>query len=182
MFSPSPVAGGPPLLTTPSPVALAPRLPHVVTPRLVVEYVGFSNAGERREYRLQVREGPVMHHYTVNIPLAAFARRLARLQDGPDICYMKMQQEMLACGLEFPATLTVSDEELGRLPGRPRARPARPREDTRRDDGAGDDRQLVHAGASTLRGAPAGRRLSRRAPAPARRWRSRRGCGASSRR
>jgi hypothetical protein len=106
--SPSP----PPMANPPPPHAAAPGLPRVAKVHVALEYIGFCTADDRREYQLQIRTAGVTHHYTVAIPHAAFGDGRARLQDGPDICYLRMQREMLTAGLEGPTELTISDDEL----------------------------------------------------------------------
>jgi hypothetical protein len=102
----------------PSPEASAtpPRLAAESAPsrvsKSVLQYLGFSTGSVCREYRLQVRLGEDTHVFVVSIPHAAFAQGRARLQDGPDICYLRMQRQLLACGIEGPTDVTISDQEL----------------------------------------------------------------------
>jgi hypothetical protein len=110
MRGPSPDDGS---VSIPSPAAvLAPRPARIVRPQLALQYMGFKNDGPCREYRLMVREGENVREYTVSIPQTAFSDGRARLQDGPDICYLRMQREMLANGLTGPTHLTITDEDL----------------------------------------------------------------------
>jgi hypothetical protein len=86
----------------------------VVTIKTTVEYVGFRNTLHRREYLLRAHSGPETRDFTVGIALAAFAAGRVRLQDGPEICYLKLQRE-IAAAVEGPAAegdYTVSDQEL----------------------------------------------------------------------
>ena len=78
-----------------------------------IQYLGFQTAGDRREYLLQSRCGPETHRYTVSISYAAFAAGQARLQDGPEISYLKMLREMDLRGYEpVEDHFTVTDAEL----------------------------------------------------------------------
>ena len=79
-----------------------------------VEYVDFTATEAVREYRLRVRQGADIHHVTVAIPNEAFLSGRVRYQDAPDICFLKIQQE-LAAGEEgaLPApALELTDQEL----------------------------------------------------------------------
>lgn len=79
-----------------------------------VEYVGFTTKGAHRVYTLRIRraaEEP--EDVTVLIATAAFLARRVRYQDGPEICFLKLQQALLAApdtkaGIE----LAVSDADL----------------------------------------------------------------------
>jgi hypothetical protein len=113
----APIAGEvsslPTVMPNPPPeVVVRPAVPRVMKPHIALEYLGFSSAGDRRQYRLQIREGGEIHPYTVSIANAAFSDGRAHLQDGPDICYLRMQREMLAFGLLGPTALDITDAEL----------------------------------------------------------------------
>jgi|SRR5215470_4905658 len=79
-----------------------------------VEYVGFRTGEDRREYLLRSHLGPEVQEYTVGIALAAFAAGRVRLQDGPEICYLKVLRELQSteAGAARTPYLTVSDAEL----------------------------------------------------------------------
>ena len=81
--------------------------------RPTVEYVGFQNTGDRREYRLRLRRGDDIREYTVGIELGAFTSGHVRYQDGPEIAFMKLNRELLVTG-EAPADadFTVTEAEL----------------------------------------------------------------------
>jgi len=82
--------------------------------KATVEYVGFRTSAKRREYVLRSHFGPEVHEYTVGIALAAFAAGRVRLQDGPEICYLKVLRELESApaapsgGDDF----TITDAEL----------------------------------------------------------------------
>jgi hypothetical protein len=63
-------------------------------PAINFEYRGFRNLEDRREYLLSVRTGPDSRDYTLWIAHESFAARQAQLQDGPDICYRKLQLQL----------------------------------------------------------------------------------------
>jgi len=79
-----------------------------------VEYQDFTAGETTREYRLRVRRGTASHQFTVAIPNEAFLSGRVRYQDGPDLCYLKIQREIVACdGDALPAAaLTLTDQEL----------------------------------------------------------------------
>jgi hypothetical protein len=79
-----------------------------------VEFQDFTVGETTREYRLRVRRGTEFHSFTVTIPNEAFVSGRVRYQDAPEICYLKIQREMAACGedgLPAPA-LVMTDQEL----------------------------------------------------------------------
>lgn len=82
--------------------------------KATVEYVGFRTGEDRREYVLRSHLGSEVHEYTVGIALAAFTAGRARLQDGPEICYLKLVRELesLEAGAARAPHLTVTDAEL----------------------------------------------------------------------
>lgn len=79
-----------------------------------VEYVGFSSNGPIREYRLLLRRvDDDSLTFTVVIPNEAFLAHRVRYQDGPEICFLKLQRDLLACTEGLPGErLTVTDAEL----------------------------------------------------------------------
>lgn len=103
-----------------------------ITPQ--VEYVGFKTEGTAREYALRVREvGGEPHEVTVAIPNEAFLSRRVRYQDAPEICFLKLQRELVTCGAGVrPASyLNVTDSDLedyrvARIPKPPQRRPKVP--------------------------------------------------------
>jgi hypothetical protein len=80
-----------------------------------VEYVGFNAVGAAREYTLLVRRAAGEDHleFTIVIPNEAFLSRRVRYQDAPEICFLKLQRELLACSDDLPkARLIVTDGDL----------------------------------------------------------------------
>jgi len=79
------------------------------------QYLGFSVNEKTREYRLLVsRLGEETCQFTVAIPNKAFLTNRVRYQDGPEICFLKLQRAIEARGGEsLPAAhMTVTDAEL----------------------------------------------------------------------
>jgi hypothetical protein len=98
-----------------------------------VEYVGFAVKDETREYTLRVRRPTGdSSDFTLAISNEAFLKGRVRYQDGPDLCFLKLQRELLAHegGLP-PSYLSVSDAELeayrtAHTPRPPQRRPKPP--------------------------------------------------------
>lgn len=98
-----------------------------------VEYVGFTVKEATREYTLRVRlaEGDP-HHFTLAIPNEAFISRRVRYQDAPDLCFLKLQRELLASAGNLPsAYLAITDADLeeyrvAHAPKPPQRRPKAP--------------------------------------------------------
>jgi len=129
------------------PVVLPPsKPPGPAAKHISLEYVGFHNTSSRREYTFRVRLGPEAREYTIWIPHAAFAARQALLQDGPDICFQKLQRQVAELGLDGVTDAAVTDSDLAsyreahapparRLAPRPVV-PSASQADGRRDDPA----------------------------------------------
>jgi hypothetical protein len=62
--------------------------------QLLLQYLGFEDTPARREYVLLAQLGHETRQYRVWIDHAAFAKRNALRQDGPDICYQKLRREL----------------------------------------------------------------------------------------
>jgi hypothetical protein len=91
---------------------------------LHVAYLGFTTARDAREYRLRAQDGAVFHDFVRAISLEAFAARRARYQDAPEICFLKLQDELAACESTLPeayASLTDSDLDAYRIAHAPKA-------------------------------------------------------------
>lgn len=98
-----------------------------------VEYVGFTTSGQAREYTLRVRHGagePV--EVTLSIESQAFLDNRVRYQDGPEICFLKLQKELTARDDgRVPSRLSVVDADLeeykaAHAPRPPRRHPPKP--------------------------------------------------------
>jgi hypothetical protein len=79
-----------------------------------VEYVGFAVRGSAREYALRVWQGDAgPHDFTMAIPTQAFLSQRLLYQDGPAICFLKLQRELVACAVGLPPShLGVTDSDL----------------------------------------------------------------------
>jgi hypothetical protein len=77
-----------------------------------LEYIGFRNAGDRREYILRARFGTDARDYTLWIAHAAFAARQALLQDGPDICFQKLWRELAVVESRSVTCVAVTEADL----------------------------------------------------------------------
>jgi hypothetical protein len=98
-----------------------------------VEYVGFKTSGVSREYALRVKPtAGEAHDFTLIIPNEAFVAHRVRYQDAPDLCFLKLQRELLACEGGFPAArLNVTEADLdeyrvAHAPRPPQRRPKAP--------------------------------------------------------
>jgi hypothetical protein len=92
------------------PGILSPRKVPVAT--TLVQYLGFQDTPGRREYTLRVQKGDDSKQYTVWIAQAAFAKRQALLQDGPDICYQKLLRELVSTEPPAADSIAVTDGDL----------------------------------------------------------------------
>ena len=97
-----------------------------------IRYLGFKDVDGCRQYTLQAQQGLETSRYTVSIELAAFSKKQALLQDGPDICYQKLR-ELSAVELHPGGDVEVTEEELAayrvthsRTPRRTFSSPAEP--------------------------------------------------------
>ncbi len=80
----------------------------------VIQYVGFRASASGRDYSFSVREpGAQPREYTLTIPNEAFVSHRARYQDAPDICSLRLHQELAAATID-PATthFGITDPEL----------------------------------------------------------------------
>ena len=103
-----------------------PRKPVLVRPPSI-RYLGFECTGAGRAYRLRVDGTGDPRLVTVTIPNAAFEARKARFQDAPELCFARLQRELLQNaelpdGLVLAITPTELDEyreaQLRRSPDR----------------------------------------------------------------
>lgn len=79
-----------------------------------VEYVGFTTRGVHRAYALRVRRTAAEpQDVTIVIPIAAFVGGRVRYQDAPEICFLKLQRELITLAGGTPAKeLNVTDADL----------------------------------------------------------------------
>jgi hypothetical protein len=99
-------------VTEPFDAEAAPAEAQPTPPKpITIRYLGFKDVDGRREYSLQAQRGLETSRYTVSIELAAFSKKQALLQDGPDICYQKLR-ELSALELHPGGEVEVTEEEL----------------------------------------------------------------------
>lgn len=96
-----------------------------------VEYLGFAAKPQAREYTLRVKRGDAFHDFTLAIPNEAFLSRRVRYQDAPELCFLKLQHELLVCtdgGLPSASlSITEADLDAYRTSHAPRAPQRRPK-------------------------------------------------------
>jgi hypothetical protein len=80
--------------------------------RVAIQYLGFQDVRNRREYTLCAQRGEQEGRYTLSIELAAFANRQALLQDGPDICYQKLLRELADSNVRGACAIAVTPSDL----------------------------------------------------------------------
>lgn len=85
-----------------------PAAPKPVT----IRYLGFHDVPGRREYVLDAQRGDQTGRYTLWIDLSVFSRRLALLQDGPEICYQKLVRELSDAEPEGRHGMAVTENDL----------------------------------------------------------------------
>lgn len=85
-------------------------------PAARLEYIGVTASATEREYTMRLRESAAEpRDFVIVISSEAFRSERVRFQDGPDICYQKMQRELLACegtGTWPGDRLLVTDAEI----------------------------------------------------------------------
>ena len=71
-----------------------------------IRYLGFECTSEGRAYRLRVDGVGEPRLFTVTIPTVAFESRKARFQDAPELCFARLQRELLS-NAELPDGLAL---------------------------------------------------------------------------
>jgi hypothetical protein len=71
-----------------------------------IRYMGFECTSEGRAYCLRVEGVGDARLFTVTIPNAAFESRKARFQDAPELCFARLQRELLS-NAELPGGLAL---------------------------------------------------------------------------
>jgi len=98
-------------IVTPLLAASIPPSPPAV-PFVRVEYLDFQNVGEHREFRLRVCRSDGWTELRLRIAIAAFNAAGVRLQDGPDICYQRVLQEIAAGETARRDVITIDAGDL----------------------------------------------------------------------
>lgn len=98
-----------------------------------MRYLGFRTTADGREYWLRVSDGLEPRLFALLIGHEFFASREARFQDAPDLCFARLQRDLLANpGLLPGARVVLTAREIleyrdareKRPPGRKRRRSA----------------------------------------------------------
>ncbi len=77
-----------------------------------VEYLGFQEVDEHREFRFRVYGLDGSREFRMRITKAAFDTRQVRLQDGPDVCYHKLLRAVAAGVMPQPDLIMVDEVDL----------------------------------------------------------------------
>jgi hypothetical protein len=88
------------------PVPSPPAIPFVR-----VEYLGFENVREHREFRFRVYGPDTSSELRFRIASTAFADGRIRMQDGPDVCYQKLLR-VTAAGVTSADVVTIDEADL----------------------------------------------------------------------
>jgi hypothetical protein len=86
------------------------RPPPVRLARL--EYLDFQKNAEHREFRFRVHGSEGWTETRVRIAIADFGTGRVRLQDGPDVCYQKLQRTVAASETGTADVITVDDVDV----------------------------------------------------------------------
>jgi hypothetical protein len=99
-----------------------------------VRYLGFRTTADGREYSLRVTDGLEPRLFVLLITHEVFASREARFQDAPDLCFAKLQRDLVADPglLPGPRLVLTAQELLEYRDARERRSPNRAR---RRSEG-----------------------------------------------
>lgn len=78
------------------------------------EYVGFTVNETARIYRLKISHvDGSSREFKLSIANRAFLSNRVRYQDAPEICFLKLERELLAHGdKSVPSSMRVTNEEL----------------------------------------------------------------------
>jgi len=80
-----------------------------------IQYVGFEVAASSRVYAFHVINAPdAARDFTVTVQSQAFRPDGLKLQDGPDICFARLDQELRCHTQESPADchLTIGERDI----------------------------------------------------------------------
>src|SRR5579872_6139973 len=61
---------------------------------MYIQYAGFKVAGSSRVYNFDVIDTAETREFTVNVQSEAFRPAGLKLQDGPDVCFARLQQAL----------------------------------------------------------------------------------------
>jgi len=78
-----------------------------------IQYVGFDNAVRSRIYAFHVIDSPLeTREFTVKVQAGAFRAGSLKLQDGPGICFERLQRELEIETEESRAEALLNIEEM----------------------------------------------------------------------
>jgi hypothetical protein len=78
-----------------------------------VEYLGFTTTTLAREYHLRVHQGAEIHDFMVAVSNDAFLDHRLKYQDGPEICFLKLQRALAEGEGSLPESeLAVTQSDL----------------------------------------------------------------------
>lgn len=78
-----------------------------------MRYLGFESTSEGREYTLRVDGEGEPRVFVFVISHAAFSAKEARFQDAPDLCFAKLQREILGEAIPVPgARFVLTSQDL----------------------------------------------------------------------
>jgi hypothetical protein len=81
-----------------------------------IQYVGFHHAFHSRIYAFHVIDSPTeTREFTVQVESGAFRAGSLRFQDGPGVCFARLQREVEGetQGTRAEAHLRVGDQDVG---------------------------------------------------------------------
>jgi hypothetical protein len=107
----APVAARAPV---PAPGVGAPERPEPARSRIpTVQFVDFRTTPRGREYTLRALGADEPRVFVLVIPGEAFDSRAIRFQDGPDLCFRRLQRELTADpDLPPDGGMVLTDEEI----------------------------------------------------------------------
>ncbi len=87
---------------------------------MYIQYVGFNVAASSRTYNFDVLEPKEAREFTVQVQSAAFRQAHLKFQDGPGICFERLEQELEGETQESRAAthLTIGERDIREYLGR----------------------------------------------------------------
>jgi len=82
---------------------------------MYIQYVGFNGTADSRVYGFHVIDAPHQpREFSVGIQSEVFGSSKLRFQDGPDICFARLKQELLeeTQDARVEGHLNISDEDV----------------------------------------------------------------------
>ncbi len=81
---------------------------------MYIQYVGFNVAASSRTYNFDVLDTQETREFTVQVQSEAFRPAGLKLQDGPDICFARLKQELQGETQEsrVEAHLSIADQDI----------------------------------------------------------------------